>query len=71
MKKLIAILALGLATFAFGGAALAQTTAAPRLKLLRRLLHPAASALTRPPRLLLPPHPRLPPHRPPCPTRAT
>jgi Amt family ammonium transporter len=29
MKKLIAILALGLATFAFGGAALAQTTAAP------------------------------------------
>jgi hypothetical protein len=38
MKKLITILALGLATFAFGGAALAQTTAAAlRLKLLHRL----------------------------------
>jgi Amt family ammonium transporter len=45
MKKLIAILALGLATFAFGGAALAQTTAAaPAAEASAPAAAPAASA---------------------------
>jgi len=44
MKKLIAILALGLATFAFGGPALAQTTAAPAAEASAPVAAPAASA---------------------------